>query len=77
MPHEASMIEAVATRHIVSMLLSKRLELGAISVNQTDAGGLNNNASTKRLTESFMTKPPPLGAGYRRTPPHMSTADSL
>ena len=47
MPHEACVIEVVATRHIVSVLLRQRLELRAISVNQADAGNAEHHCKHK------------------------------
>lgn len=39
MPHEARVFEAVAASHIVSVLLSERVESGAIGMTEPDAGG--------------------------------------
>ena len=47
MPHEARVPEAVATRHIVSVLLRERLELGAISVTHADAGNAEHHCKHK------------------------------
>jgi hypothetical protein len=53
MPHEARVIEAVATRHIVGVLLRERLQLGAISVNQADACDAEHQCKHKEIATVF------------------------
>jgi hypothetical protein len=47
MPHEVRMVETVAASHIVGVLLSKRLELGAIGMAQAGCGGAEQQCEPK------------------------------
>jgi hypothetical protein len=47
MPHEARMIKAVATSHIVGMLLGERMEPGTIGMAQASASGAERQCEPK------------------------------